>query len=207
MMEGYEALNPPKSAKYPHDSLESEGCHMYLNLCNSIFCSALVCYTILYMTNLRTFVLVVVLSAIFLVVGFVIGGYFGREAGVKKARSEYQALLDLAYPPPASEIHRISGTVRDVVGGTIVLDANDPEDYLPHLDNSPRKTVVKRADVSALTEYTLVDYSKPQANGDPSRVSFTLSDLKEGDRIVVESDENIREKKSFETKLVQRVRF
>ena len=151
--------------------------------------------------------IIVPVAVVFLVIGIASGGYFGREAGVKKARNEYQALLDLAYPPPAGEIHRISGTVRAVVGGTIQLDANDPEDYLPHLDGSPRKMVAKNANVTAVTEYVLVDYSKPEANGDPSRVPFELSDLKDGDRIVVESDENLREQKSFETKLVQRVRF
>lgn len=154
--------------------------------------------------NLKIIIPIVV---VFLIFGFAVGGYFGREVGVNKARVEYQALLDLAYPPPAMEIHQISGTVRAVVGGTIQLDANDLDDYLPHLDNSPRETVLKRANVTAVTEYVLVDYSKPQVNGDPARVPFQLSDLKPGDRIVVESDENIRAAKSFETKLVQQVRF
>lgn len=151
--------------------------------------------------------IIIPLAVIFLVAGLAGGAYLGRGAGLRAARSEYQALLDLAYPPPAAEIHRLSGAVRAVVGGTIQLEANDPEDYLPHLDNSPRKIALRRANVSGATEYVLVDYSKPQANGDPSRASFTLSDLKAGDKIVVESEENIREAKSFETKLVQQVRF
>ncbi len=151
--------------------------------------------------------IIVPVAVVFLIAGAALGGYFGREAGRNAARSEYKALLDLAYPPPAASIHRISGAVRTIAGGTIVLDVNDPEDYLPHVDNSPRKTLTKRANVTAATEYVLVDYSKPQANGDPSRVPFALSDLQIGDRVVVESDENIRETKSFRVKLVQRVRF
>ncbi|MEK7479445.1 MAG: hypothetical protein AAB634_02860 [Patescibacteria group bacterium] len=151
--------------------------------------------------------IVIPIAVIFLIAGAAGGGYFGREAGLKKARSEYQALLDLAYPPPALEIHRISGTVRAVVGGTIHLDVNAPEDYLPHLDGSPRKTAVKAANVSGATEYVLVDYSKPQENGDPTRSTFTLEELKPGEQVVVESDENIREAKVFEAKLVQQVRF
>ncbi|MDP3725328.1 MAG: hypothetical protein Q8R20_02580 [Nanoarchaeota archaeon] len=151
--------------------------------------------------------IIVPVAVVFFVAGLAGGAYFGREAGLKATRSEYQALLDLAYPPPAREIHRISGTVRAIVGGTIQLEANDPEDYLPHLDNSPRKMILKRANVTAVTEYVLVDYSQPEANGDPSRAPFTLSDLKPGDVVVVESDENIREATSFETKLVQQVRF
>ncbi|OGG40457.1 hypothetical protein A3A21_00495 [Candidatus Jorgensenbacteria bacterium RIFCSPLOWO2_01_FULL_45_25b] len=154
--------------------------------------------------NLKALFPAVVVS---LIVGLGVGGYFGRAIGGREAREEYQALLDLAYPPPVAEIHRISGTVRAIVGATIQLDANDPEDYLPHLDNSPRKTVSKRANITATTEYVFVDYSKPQKNGDPSRAPFALSDLKAGDKIVVESDENIRAKESFTVSLVQQVRF
>lgn len=176
-----------------------------LDICLGAFYFFVLVYYI-YMKNSRV-ILLISLSLVFLVAGLAAGGYFGREAGLNKARSEYQALLDLAYPPPAEEIHRISGTVRAIVGGTIQIDANDPEDYLPHLDNSPRTIVLRRANVSAVTEYVLVDYSNPQENGDPSRASFMLSDLKPGDRIVVESDENIRNAKSFETKLVEQVRF
>lgn len=166
----------------------------------------LFCYTMVIMKNSRT-ILLIALSLVFLVAGLVAGGYFGRQAGERAAREELQALLDLAYPPAPDTIYRLSGTVDSVVGGTINLNVNDPDDYLPHVDGSPRKTERRRANVRGATKYVLVDYSKPDELGNPTEASFKLAELKAGDTVVVESEENIRDEKAFEVVRVEMVRF
>ncbi|MDP2703748.1 MAG: hypothetical protein Q8P01_00755 [bacterium] len=159
------------------------------------------------MTNLRNLILLIAVSVVFLVVGLAVGGYFGRIAGHNAARAELQALLNLAYPPPPDVLYRLSGTVESVVGGTINLSVNDPDDYLPHVDGAPRQTERRQANVRGATKYALVDYSKPDELGNPTETSFKLADLKAGDTIVVESEENIRDKKVFEVIRVEQVKF
>lgn len=160
----------------------------------------------IYMKNSRI-ILLISLSLVFLVAGLAVGGYFGRQAGERAARAELQALLDLAYPPAPDTIYRLSGTVESVIGGTINLSVNDPDDYLPHVDGSPRKAERRQANVRGATAYALVDYSHPDELGNPTETSFALSDLKAGDTVVVESEENIRDEKVFEVVRVEQVRF
>tara|TARA_Y100000310_G_scaffold246942_1_gene252426 strand:- start:548 stop:1024 length:477 start_codon:yes stop_codon:yes gene_type:complete len=157
--------------------------------------------------NSRIILLYVSLALAILIVGLALGGYFGRQAGQSAARGEFRAMLDLAFPPPPQDLQRLSGTVRGVFGGTINIDVSDPDDYLPHLDRSPRNTELRYANVSGITEYILIDYSNPDEIGNASQSNFELPALKKGDQIVVESRENIRDKEEFEVVRVEMVKF
>jgi len=92
-------------------------------------------------------------------------------------------------------------------GEGIVFEVNDPGDYLPHADGTPRNKEIRRADMRSGTEYSLVDYTKPLPSGDPSVSKISFSDLKIGDRITVKSNENVKTAERFVGKEVRKVKL
>ena len=154
--------------------------------------------------NIKTLVPVVVIS---LLVGLGFGGYFGRDVGYDAARDEFGALLDIAYPPPPQVLYRLSGEVVRVVGGTIHLNVDDPDDYLPHPDGSPRAQELRLVDVRDATELVVIDYQSPDELGNPTGGALELSAIRAGDQLVVESEENIRDAEKFIATRVEKVIF
>lgn len=152
-----------------------------------------------------------VLAAVaFFVIGCVFGFLFGRLAGMAEQGADIlklKPLIDLAYPQPPANMTSMTGTVQGIYGATIALEVDDPSDYLPHLDNTPRKKLTRSADTSSQTKYVLVDYHKLDFKGNPKITSFTLSDLKVGDVITVRSNQNLRSTEKFDATEVQLVRL
>lgn len=154
--------------------------------------------------NRNTLILIV---AIALVVGLALGYFAGNASGSASTEQKFTPLLELAFPKPPTDIRSLSGTVKSMYGASISLEVRDPEDYLPHLDGSPHRTVARVAQVSAATTYTLIDYSKLNAQGNPAYISRTLSDLKAGDVVIVRSNENIRDAETFDATAVELVKY
>jgi hypothetical protein len=100
--------------------------------------------------------------------------------------------LAARYTAP-QELHALSGVVRGVYGATIQLEVEDPEDYLPHADGTPRRRVVRFATVTPRTnivrfsEVTLGENTHAGANSD----ALPLSAVKPGMLVRVLSDENL----------------
>jgi len=155
-------------------------------------------------------ILVVLIGAGFYL-GFVMGkqdGWeLGKEAGVAEgnsmARQELQPLVDLAFPAPPKEVFGLSAVVKYAVGAVITIEVDDLDDYLPHKDRSPRKTELRRAVTYRNTSFTLINYAKQDSRGNPTKKAITLQDVKPGDRVIVWSNENIRDKSEFTAERVE----
>ncbi len=153
-------------------------------------------------------VIIYILAGILvLVIGFIVGFYTGRQngqaIGEAAGQSQYRALVDLAYPAPAQEIHEISGAVKSIDANSVVIVARDPNDYLPHTDGSPFRQVTLTANMTASTTVTSVDYSTLDKNGNPKTSIISLNDLKIGQIITVDSNANIRDVSSFDATVIR----
>lgn len=136
--------------------------------------------------------LLVVLTIVGLVVGFFVGQWQGKNQGVAETTQELKPVLDVAFPEPPPYIGSLSGPIQGVSGATIAFQINDPSDYLPHLDGSPRKTQTRFATVTPATKLTSIDAKTGSAK------TITLQDLKVGDAITAVSDQNIRNLDKFD---------
>lgn len=146
-----------------------------------------------------------ILLALGLAVGFAAGFYQGARQGAATAENRLASVLDLAFPKPPTEMFALTGAVKRIYGATIELEIDNPDDYLPHPDQSPRAKETRRANVIAATSYATIDFSKLDAEGNPSRAAFTLADLKEGDIVTVRSAQNIKDVQTFDVVAVERV--
>ncbi len=153
-------------------------------------------------------VIIYVLAGILiLVIGFIVGFYTGRQngqmIGEAVGQSQYKALVDLAYPAPAQEIHEISGAVKSINANSVVIVARDPNDYLPHTDGSPFRQITLTANTTASTTIMSVDYSTLDKSGNPKTAIISLNDLKIGQIITVDSNANIRDVSSFDATVIR----
>jgi hypothetical protein len=140
-----------------------------------------------------------------LLAGLVIGFYFGGVFGFNKARNEDKAILDMAFPPPPSEIYSLSGTIEGFQGRRINLLIQDVDDYLPHTDGSDKKMSKRYADPLSDTEFVIIDYTILDDSGDPTTTAISIDALVAGDQVIVRSNENIRDAKKFSVTRVERV--
>lgn len=142
-----------------------------------------------------------------LVVVLMAAAYFtGRQSVSKNADAEIkqlQSVVDQFYPAPGP-ITALDGAIKSIVGARISLEINDPDDYLPHTDSSPRKTETRSANVLSNTIYTLIDYSKFNEQGNPMITKISLADLKAGDQITVRGNTDIKDAKSFDVIAVEK---
>lgn len=155
--------------------------------------------------NRKPLVLILVI-VVAIALGFGVGFFVGSQRSATEV-AELRPLVDLAFPKPPEEMMSLSGTVKAVYGASLVLTVSDPDDYLPHLDGSPRRMEERTANVSAATKYSLIDYTKLDRAGSPTVKSFTLADLKAGDVVTVRSEGNIRDENVFDATAIDLVRY
>lgn len=135
---------------------------------------------------------IVTVSAIFLVIGLLIGFWGGSTVGKTNAERELLPLVNLAFPKPGDDIRSFTGTVMGIFGATISIEIDDPADYLPHLDGSPRATQTRFANTTPDTKYVFI------TNGETKTTPSSISDIKNGDDITVRSNDNIRDAEKFD---------
>ena len=140
----------------------------------------------------KTTLLFAVFIIIALAIGFFAGQWQGKTEGEKIGSQKLQPLIDSIFPEPAANINSLTGMVKGVSGATIAFEINAIDDYLPHLDGSPRKKETRFATVTPSTKITSIDAK----TGNPA--AFTLQSLKAGDTITVTSAENIRNAERFD---------
>lgn len=134
-----------------------------------------------------------IVIAVSLVAGGVGGFLYGKGAAKGEAMKEVRAILDLAYPPPSENVKTASGVVREVGEGQMKITIDDPMDYLPHIDNSPRKKIDLAVKTTAATEYYLTDYTKFDENGNPKTMKIRLEDFKVGEKVALTADSSVTE--------------
>jgi hypothetical protein len=148
-------------------------------------------------------VVIVVVAVVCCYVGFLIG----TKQGKMQAQQEWEPIVNVAFPKPPEQLFYLNGTVVDVVGATISLEINDPDDYLPHTDGSPVATEVRYANLTGQTKVLAYDMNRVDANGNPLSTQIRSSDLKAGDSIMVKSDANIRDAEQFDVTEVALIRY
>ncbi len=141
----------------------------------------------------------VILSLVIIYASF----YYGKTVGEQKGKSSYAPLVDLAFPKPPKDIRQLSGIVKGVYGATIDFEINSVDDYLPHLDGTPQKKEIRHATVTSKTTLTLIDSTKLDSRGNPKTKTLSLSDIKPGMGVTVQSNQNIRNVKEFDASSVQ----
>lgn len=148
----------------------------------------------------------VVLSLILLVVVIFIVGFWagnqigmrtGTAEGVQTAEAQYKPLLNVAFPEPPAVLTQTRAKITGIEGSNLTISMDDPNDYLPHLDGSPKKQVARTVVINPNTQIIKLDYSKMNSSGMPLQSSLNLSDLKTGDIIVVTTNSNIRTDNAF----------
>ena len=154
----------------------------------------------------RTIVFIFVGLAVLALV-LALGVYLGKNQGAKETTEKLSPLLDYAFPKPPDVIKSLSGKITGIYGGTVNLLVPDPNDYLPHTDNTPRATQTRFAPVTKDTKFFLIDYSKLSATGQPRIAGLKLSDLKVGDAVTVTSTENIKDAEKFDATEISLVKY
>jgi hypothetical protein len=156
---------------------------------------------------LTLFVIVVLVLAGFFA-GMLVGLKRGEVRGAAQTRAKLQPIIDMAFPQPPQVLNSAGGVIKDIFGSKINLEINDPDDYLPHPDGSPRKKLMRSVLVSAATKITLVDYTKRDKRGNnPLVAAYRLADLKAGDTVNVKTSENIRNAQEFIANAIELIRY
>ncbi len=144
---------------------------------------------------------IVVAVAVFLI-GFWIGNENGKQAGTSATEAKYQPIVNAAFPEPPAVLTQVRTKITSIQGNNLTISMDDPSDYLPHLDNSPKKQVAKTVVIDQNTKIVKLDYSKMNKSGMPLQSSLSVSDLKSGDVVVITTDSNIRTSGSFVAKQI-----
>ena len=152
--------------------------------------------------------LVLGLMALVLVLGFFWGKNLGVSEGKNETEKELKPLVDLAFPKPPEEIRAIGGIIKEIANSKIVLEAIDPDDYLPHLDGTPQRRELRSVSITSETKINLVDYTKRDARGiSPLIKPLKISELKVGDAVNVRSVSNVRESQQFDASVIEVIRY
>jgi len=160
------------------------------------------------MENKKLLVLwIVVALVVGCVGGYYLGNTIGFSNGKEAANTQLSGIVGLVFPKPAEEIHSVAGTITAISGATLTLEVNDPEDYLPHVDGTSQKTMMRYASLTGSAKIILVDSTKVDANGNTPTTELQPSDLKVGDNVMVQSNQNIRTESNFDVVQVQMVKY
>ena len=148
----------------------------------------------------KTTSLFAVFIIIALVVGFFVGQWQGKMEGEKIGSQKLQPLVDSVFPEPPANINVLTGIVKGISGATIAFEINAIDDYLPHLDGSPRKTETRFAVITPSTK--IISMNGETGNS----ATITLQNIKAGDVITVVSAENIRNAERFDVTEIRTVK-
>ncbi len=140
-------------------------------------------------------------------IGFFLGQMNGKKIGTAQTETKYAPIVDAAFPPPPAEMIVLSGVVKSTYGATIVIEINDPDDYLPHADGSLRAKQTRTVNVLGNTTYATVNFGKFDKQGNPTRTPITFNDIKTGDTVTVHAATNIKTAQTFNATAVEVVEY
>ncbi len=159
------------------------------------------------MKKVLIFTLIVLIAVVATALGFYWGQKKGTTTATKETETKLQPLVDLAFPKPPEDIRSLSGAIKGIYGATINLEINDPNDYLPHTDGSPRAKETRFASLLSATKIYLIDTTQLDTNGNPKKTELKITDLKIGNNITVRSNQNIRTAKKFDVTQIELVKY
>lgn len=143
----------------------------------------------------RPIVIGVILGLV--VLGVVGAYYFGTQKSAERI-ADLEALAGANNYQPPADIRSLLGTAKGVYGSTIDFETADVNDYLPHADGSPARTVIRFVTVTPSTEIVKLDTAH-----DYARTSATLSDITAGATLTVYADTNIHDAQKFDASRIE----
>lgn len=155
------------------------------------------------MKKTALFLSIAVACLVLIGIGFWAGNRKGAYSGAAAAEEKLKPIVERIYPKPAEEIRRASGAIVKILGATLTLSMDDPEDYIPHTDGTPRRQITRYATVLASTKIVRVDLTKRDARGNPQVTALKLSDLNAGDTVAISTDQNIRTAQLFDATQIE----
>ncbi|MFA6407621.1 MAG: hypothetical protein WCV80_02875 [Candidatus Paceibacterota bacterium] len=158
------------------------------------------------MKKTALFIFIVALCVVLIGIGFYIGDRKGTKQGVTVAEEKLLPIVEKIYPKPAEIIKRASVSITKILGATLTVEMNDPEDYIPHTDGTPKKKISRYVTVTGSTKIIQVNPAKRDAQGKPQTTVIKLSDLKVGDIVLVSTEENIRTTQLFDATQIELVK-
>jgi len=132
----------------------------------------------------------IIIISIILIIASGTAGYFLGQNSLK----EYKIIVDELFPEPPEEIFSIGGTVLKISDNSFTIETSSLERYLPGKEiNSVNIIVNINQDTQIIeSDFTLESEEK----------TISLSDLVVGDYIIIDSDENIRNKNQITAKSI-----
>jgi len=112
---------------------------------------------------------------------------------------EAQRIITTAYHPPDT-LFGFVGKIAGISENVIALEINNPDDYLP--TQTPRKQI-RNVIITPNTELVLINRTQIMQDGTFLKTPLELKHFRFGQTITVTSDENIRDKETFEAKSIQ----
>lgn len=146
---------------------------------------------------------VIWLTAAALIAGLVAGYFIGNAQGTRASEARLTPLVNLAFPPPPDELYALTGTITEIYGAAIALEVDDPADYLPRPDGSPKTKQTRIARISSATIISAIDFGTLDRGGQPTRTPLAFADLQTGDFVTVTSNANIRDAHEFDAAVVE----
>lgn len=133
-----------------------------------------------------------------LVIIFGLGVMLGQSQGRNAVLNSLSPTIKAIYPAPPAVIKSLTGKITNIAGATLSLQVPDPNDYLPHADNSPQATQIRYAVVNQNTVIKSINYQKMDSHGLPQVTILKLTDLKTDETVTVQSNTNIKDAQQFD---------
>ena len=171
------------------------------------------------MKNYLKYVLIAVVAiTVGCAVGFGAGFWYGQKSGYESGKqagvetgkqesaqevSELNRALEVFYPPLPEDIRSVSGEIKSIQGDVIELEISSlTERILP--GKEPKKEI-RKITVGKDAPIVKVDLTMPPspiigpegAPVGPEEKKISLADLKVGDTVTAEAEENIKTKQEF----------
>jgi uncharacterized protein YneF (UPF0154 family) len=139
------------------------------------------------METKKNIALPLTLLAVGILVGFLIGYFVANKSAPRAAQNaELQNLVNVAFPKPPDDLRTVNARILKIDGARIEFETPDPEDYLPHSDNSPQAMMTRVGRVTSETTLKRID------TGASKETKISLSELKTGDTVTLTATENVR---------------
>lgn len=126
----------------------------------------------------------VILISALLIIASGVAGYFIGKSSQKDIPGDYQKIIDQLFPEPPKEIFAVSGTIEKISENSVTIRTPKPgKRFLP---GEEIEYLELQIDIGSNTQIYETNIFRP---GEEKQIS--LSELKEGETITAESDENI----------------
>lgn len=155
----------------------------------------------------------ILLYLVMLLIGLLGGKGIGKlraNKEIKKLGKEIEALqknLEMFYPPLPEEIKSISGEIKKVEKNALEVETVMRVSRFPLPEGKEIEKQIKKVKIEKETKIVKIDWGMPipPETPKPKETVLKVEDLKVGDRVIITSEENIKDKKEFKASRVELV--